>query len=173
MPRSPEAPEDDFRPRDHPVEDDIAFQRKAWKVERVGWACLLVLVVLALLGLFSNGPLSDRRLTTPDGTLQVDDQRFLRQGGRSPLRLALQGEPGATLQVVLEAPFLDTHRIEALEPHPLESGSAQGGLRLAVRADRDGRATLHFSLRPDRTGATHLTIRFGEHRLRLWQFIYP
>lgn len=102
MPRSPEAPEDDFRPRDHPVEDDIAFQRKAWKVERVGWACLLVLVVFALLGLFSNGPLSDRRLTTPDGTLQVDDQRFLRQGGRSPLRLALQGEPGATLQVVLE-----------------------------------------------------------------------
>ena len=47
MPRSPEAPEDDFRPRDHPVEDDIAFQRKAWKVERVGWACLLVLVVPA------------------------------------------------------------------------------------------------------------------------------
>lgn len=173
MSRSPATPDDDFRPREHPVEDDIAFQRKAWKVERVGWAVLLLLVILSVLGLFSDGPLSDRRVSTADGALQVEYPRFLRKGARSSMRITLQGAPQASLQVTLEAPFLHAYNVEIIQPHPPLARSERGGLQLTVPADQAGQATVHLTVRAERVGPTHLGIRFDGHHLALWQFIYP
>ena len=173
MSRSPATPDDDFRPREHPVEDDIAFQRKAWKVERVGWAMLLLLVILTLLGLFSDGPLSDRRVSTADGALQVEYPRFLRKGARSSMRITLQGAPQASLQVTLEAPFLHAHNVEIIQPHPPLARSDRGGLQLTLAADHTGKASVHLTVRAERVGSTNLGIRTDGHQLTLWQFIYP
>jgi hypothetical protein len=173
MPRSPATPDDDFRPRDYPVEDDIAFQRKLWRVERVGWGMLVILVLLTLLGLFSKGPLSTHQQMSADGHLQLDYQRFLRQGASSSMIVTLQGEPGALLEMVLEAPFFVTYRIDAIHPQPLEAFSEHAGLKLRVRADRDGRASVHFTLRPEEIGTVHHRLRFDSRELKFWQLIYP
>ncbi|HLV16596.1 MAG TPA: hypothetical protein VKY70_03940 [Pseudomonas sp.] len=169
----PAVDHEDFRPREHPIDDDITFQRKVWRMERIGWGLLLLLVLLTALGLFSEGPLSDRRAVSADGSLEVRYPRFLRRGSRSSLEISLHGLPGAALEVVLAPPFLTTHVVETLQPLPLQSSSDQGGLKLVVVADQAGRAKVHFVLRPDRAGSTRLHIRHGSQSLRLWQYIYP
>ena len=37
------------------IEDGIAFQRRVWRAERIGWALMLALVAAAILGLFGGG----------------------------------------------------------------------------------------------------------------------
>lgn len=173
MPRTPAPPDDDFRPREHPFDDEIAFQHKEWKVERVGWSLLLTLVLLAGMGLFAEGLLSERTETSADGALQLEYPRFMRKGARSTMQITLQGQPRASLQVTLEAPFLHAHNVEIIQPYPPISSSEQGGLRLTVLADQAGRASIHLTVRAERVGPTHLGVRFGEHHFWLWQFIYP
>lgn len=41
--------------RSGPVEEDMPLQLRVWRIERAGWYALLLLVMLALLGLFSKG----------------------------------------------------------------------------------------------------------------------
>lgn len=48
-----------------PVRENMPLQIRGWQIERVGWYGLLLLVALALAGLFSKGPLSDARLASP------------------------------------------------------------------------------------------------------------
>ena len=65
--------------RSGPVEEDMPLQLRVWRIERAGWYALLLLVMLALLGLFSKGPLSDATVTGSLGHLQVYDQRQWRR----------------------------------------------------------------------------------------------
>jgi hypothetical protein len=164
---------DDFRPRDYPVEDDIAFQRKLWKLERVGWLLLLGLMVLALLGLFSRGPLSTQQRLTADEALQLHYQRFQRQDASDTLQVTLRGAPGEIRHLLLEAPFFDTYNIETIQPQPLAAASEHGGLKLTVRLDPGGQASVHFGLRPQQIGPVHHRVRAGNQQLTFWQFIYP
>jgi hypothetical protein len=164
---------DDFRSRDYPVDDNIAFQRKLWKLERVGWLLLLGLMVFALLGLFSRGPLSTQQRMTADEALQLHYQRFQRQDASDTLRVTLRGAPGETQHLLLEAPFFDTHNIETIQPQPLAAASEYGGLKLTVRLDPEGQASVHFGLRPQRIGPVHHRVRVGNQQLTFWQFIYP
>lgn len=40
------------------IEEDLDFQRRMWRLQQIGWALLVLVVVAALLGLFGKGPLS-------------------------------------------------------------------------------------------------------------------
>lgn len=43
-------------PPDLKVSEDMAFQHRTWVVQRVAWAALALLLIAAMLGLFSVGP---------------------------------------------------------------------------------------------------------------------
>ncbi|HEV2128712.1 MAG TPA: hypothetical protein VGR22_08850, partial [Thermomicrobiales bacterium] len=73
------------------VDEDIEFQEREWKVQRVGWALMLVVIVLALVGLFGTGPLSAVEREADDGTLVLEYQRFVRHGGRTTFSIAAAG----------------------------------------------------------------------------------
>jgi hypothetical protein len=59
------------------IETDLEFQRRVWRVPRVGWLIIGAAVVAALLGLFGTGPLS--RASTDGGGLTVEYDRFARR----------------------------------------------------------------------------------------------
>ncbi len=60
------------------LEDDIAFQRKSWLVERIGWGVMLTILVAALAGLFASGPLSSKNVESADSSAIVRYERFAR-----------------------------------------------------------------------------------------------
>jgi hypothetical protein len=61
------------------IDEDLSFQRKAWRFERAGWAALAVFLLAAGLGLFGSGPLATRRARSDDGLLEVTYPRFARR----------------------------------------------------------------------------------------------
>ncbi|MGQ7958087.1 hypothetical protein ACUTAF_10320 [Pseudomonas sp. SP16.1] len=150
----------------------MPLQLWVWRIERAGWYALLLLVMLALLGLFSKGPLSDATVTGSLGHLQVDYQRFARGGATSQLVLTLR-ETATQAQIFISSELLEGYTIESIQPAPLAgSNGEQGGLRLAV-ATEQGAARLSLILRAEGVGRFDSWIGAGGERVELNQFIYP
>ncbi|RON93375.1 hypothetical protein SAMN03159489_04130 [Pseudomonas sp. NFPP07] len=166
--------EDDLLPRSQPIQEDMALQRKVWRFERVGWYALVVIVLLTLAGLFSRGPLSTRDISSADGSLRVEYQRFLRNGATDSLTLHLRGGARQLLEVEIAGELLQGFSVQALQPEPLKASSAGAGIRLWLRADADGQARLYLTLLSTGVGFYDSRIRLADHPpLSISQFIYP
>jgi hypothetical protein len=85
--------EDELLSRRHPVQEDMPMQQRVWRFERVGWYVLVAIVLLALAGLFGNGPLSDAEVVSQDGRVRVEYQRSAEAARQtafsSPFRVSL------------------------------------------------------------------------------------
>ncbi len=86
--------QDELSDRDYPIQEDMGFQEKLWKLERAGWVALSLVVAITLLGVFGAGPLSQTHAQTPGGDLDIRYQRFERNGAASQLQV--KAKPVAT-----------------------------------------------------------------------------
>jgi hypothetical protein len=81
---------------------------------------MTVLVFAGTLGLLGSGPLGRGSVSTPDGSVRVDYERFLRRGTRTTLlvraRPASPDPPGLALR--LAQPYVDRMRVESVFPPP-------------------------------------------------------
>ncbi|MBT2339887.1 MULTISPECIES: hypothetical protein [Pseudomonas] len=165
---------EDFHSREFPVREDMAYQLKVWRFERVGWYVLVLLVILTLLGLFSRGPLSSRDVQSRDGTLGVEYEMFHRNGSDNPMIIHLEGPPNAVLEVELGGDWLEGFNVEALQPQPLRSAGAGKGMKFWVQADAQGQANLYLSVLGTGLGTYHSRIAMpGGAAVSFDQFIFP
>ena len=171
---SDDARRTDYHSREYPVREDMAYQVKVWRFERWGWYILVILVLLALLGLFSRGPLSSREDHGIDGKIRVQYEMFHRNGTSTPMKLSVLGPPDATVELELSGELLDGFTIETLQPEPIRASSAGEGMKLWLQTDAQGRATLYLTLRGDGLGLFHSRIASpGAAPVNLNQFIFP
>jgi hypothetical protein len=166
--------QDDHRSRQFPVREDIEFQHKVWRFERVGWYVLVLLVILTLLGLFSRGPLSSREAQSADGSIGVEYEMFHRNGSTNPLVIRLQGPSNAVLEVELDGDWLEGFDVQSVQPQPVRSAAAGPGMKVWVQADQQGRANLHLSLLGEGLGTyqSHIKTNNGAE-VTFNQFIFP
>ncbi|MGA4532948.1 hypothetical protein ACPA1H_21635 [Ectopseudomonas chengduensis] len=155
--------------RSVPVRENMALQVRGWKIERLGWYGLLLLMALALAGLFSKGPLSDAQVGGKQDALQVEYQRFARNGAQSPLKVRLQG----TARLHIAGELLEGFSIDSIQPTPSRSDSdGAGGLILAFTSEAE-RVTVSLHLTADGVGAYRTTLHAADQQVELNQFIYP
>lgn len=171
---SDESSQRDYQSRDYPVQEDMAYQVKVWRFERVGWYALVVLVLLALLGLFSHGPLSTRDVSGGDGKVRVQYEMFHRNGSTNAMQISVIGAPQAPVELELSAALLDGFSIETLQPQPVRALSAGQGMKLWLQTDAQGQANLYLTLRGDGLGLFRSRITSpGAMPVELDQFIFP
>ena len=60
------------------IDEDMEFQRRSWIVQRIGWAIFALVILLAALGLFGDGILSDTKAGQEEGALWLEYPRFER-----------------------------------------------------------------------------------------------
>jgi len=166
--------QDDHRSREFPVREDMAFQHKVWRFERVGWYVLVLLVILTLLGLFSRGPLSSREMHSADGSIGVEYEKFHRNGSTNPMIIRLKGAPGAVLEVELGGDWLEGFDVQSVQPQPMRSAAAGPGMKIWLQADGEGQANLHLSLLGEGLGTYQTRIATSHGAVVTFnQFIFP
>lgn len=150
------------------------MQKRVWRFERVGWYVLVIIVLLALAGLFGDGPLSDAEVVSQDGRLKVEYQRLSRSGTTDNLFITIQGSPGQPVMVELEGPLLREASIETMQPEPLVSISHGPALRLQLGTSKGGMATLYLTLRSEHVGSLEGVVRSGSNtEVHFSTFLYP
>lgn len=165
---------DELRPREHPIHEHIALQARSWRFERCLWGVLGIVVVLAVGGLFSSGPLSDRTVSTADGHLSVTYQRFALNGGASDLTVTARADEHGEVVLWMDGAFYANFTVETLSPAPIESRSRGEGVELRFKAPPDGDAMLYFSIRATGLGRVYSTIGSpGRASVVVNQFVYP
>ncbi|MFJ5282807.1 hypothetical protein ACIP66_02970 [Pseudomonas sp. NPDC088429] len=164
----------DFKRREHPIREDMRYQMKVWRFERIGWYLLVLIVLMALVGLFSRGLLSSRDVHSADGKLRVEYEMFHRNGSTNSMKISVSAMPDSAVELELAGQLLDGFRIETLQPEPLRSRSSSQGIRLWLQTDLDGQAKLYITLRGDGLGFFQSRIVSpGTNGVKLDQFIFP
>ena len=166
--------EDELVSRRHPVQENMPMQQRVWRFERVGWYVLVAIVLLALAGLFGNGPLSDAEVVSQDGRVRVEYQRLSRSGTTDNLFITVQGIPDQPVEVQLEGSLLRDASIETLQPEPQRSMSHGQAMLFQLGTKQDGVATLYLTLRSEHVGTLEGRVRAGpESAVHFSTFLYP
>lgn len=159
------------------VDEDLEFQKRDWTFERIGWGFLLVVLVAAMTGALGRGPLSQRRVEAPDGSVRVEYGRMERHGAPAALTVTARrrAPTDTSIWIWMNEDFLDGVAVDRLIPEPLteRSDARHTLLEFALPRGTDStRVTIRFT--PDRIGPRVLELGIlGTDGMRLGQFVYP
>lgn len=137
------------------LDQDMPFQERAWRAERVSWVVLSLITVLALLGIFGTGPLASTTAGTEENGLTASYERFVRHDGRSSLELRIAPDQASEGQVEVwfSATYLEDIQIEQVSPEPDEihlAGDRQ--VYVFLTDDPASTMTVNVIFRPDSIG---------------------
>ena len=158
------------------LNEDVAFLRREWRAQRIGWIGMAVVLVLALLGLFGRGPISDAQIGDRN-SFGVDYQRIVRHGAQTELEFhvapALQSD--STFRIYLSQEYLKQFAVGHIVPEPSASGTA-GALVFYEFARPNSRQAgrIVMSLTPVGLWRRGATVGVpGASALRFSQFVLP
>lgn len=130
------------------LHQDMAHQRREWRVQRIAWAVMALVLLAALAGLLGPGPLSRSVANAADGALRVEYNRFERLQSPSELRIRLPADAArtGTVRLRLNREFVGNVEIRDVLPEPesssadadgfvyeLDTGGSGGPVTVAVR----------------------------------------
>lgn len=146
-----------------------------FQLRRIGFALLLAIVIAAMVGLFSRGYISDARIANDSGTLRIDYEKYSRLMSDVDMKITSSQIRENRNRIILGGDFMDSFRIDTLQPQPDKMYSLNGKMVLEYSVSAPGsEQTLWLSLTPMKFGATHSTVAIDNGpEITLHQFIYP
>jgi hypothetical protein len=142
------------------VGEDLDFQRKWWRFERLIWIVFLVVLIADVLGLFGRGWLAKTQVTDTANKLTLDYERIERAG--TPSIMTLHFGPG-TIQNGKVVVFVSQDVVKALgaqriSPQPGISVLGNGGITYTFYATQTP-ATAEIALSPSFPGVHHFQMQ--------------
>ncbi|MDQ2654906.1 MAG: hypothetical protein M3Z20_17880 [Chloroflexota bacterium] len=139
------------------IDQDLDFQQKEWRLQRICWSIMALLIVAALLGLTGSGPLARAAAGDAGAPLQLEYSRFVRLNAPTTLDIEIAGEAIAGDQVELRVAraYLQDVSVEQIVPEPAEVRSAGDHLIFVFAVAQPGQpVAVTFDLRHTAFGPT-------------------
>lgn len=159
------------------IDEDRTHQRVEWRIERVGWALMALLVLAAALGLLGDGPLGEARASRGEG-LDVEFDRLQRAAAPTEYRFSVDPvlAGGGTLRLRLDASLLDEIELQSIVPEPVSVAAGPGYTEFEFAIDGTGGAParIAFRFQPTTFGPVQGKASVpGARPLALDHFVYP
>lgn len=168
-------PQDETRSRRYPVQEHMRWQRIEWRIQRIGYICLFAVVLLGACGLFSKGVLSDKKVVSAEGSLQVEYERFGRLDSDMAMTIRIKPRQSGHFTLMINGEEMDNFQIQSLQPQPQQAVSSKNTLELSWRfpGRREG-ATVWVGLQAQKPGRYPVTITLDDSAsVQFTQWIYP
>ncbi len=159
------------------VSEDIDYQRRAWRVQRVGWVVWAGVLVAAMAGLFGHGPLSAAHVQSASGAFAVAYARLARHS--DPMLLQIRLAPGAAPQgearIWLDRTYLAGAEVQSIFPEPERVEAGPDRMTYVFTVDQpDHPTTIAFHVTYEGMGATPVRVGLdGGEAVQFTQFVYP
>jgi hypothetical protein len=158
--------------RNYPVHEDMRLQRAFWTWARAMWGAIALIVLIALSGVFANGPLS--KTTVTDSGLALTYERFQRVTAVSRLTAAISASNAEEACLTLSPPFAENFEITDIQPRPQRSSAGPHGLELGFVPPQAGELSVVIWARPYAFGVFDLTAAAApEGRVAFSVLVYP
>ena len=136
------------------VGEDLDFQRKWWRFERVVWIFFLFILVCDVMGLFGRGWLAKDRRSTPESALTVDYERIARASTPSVMTLRFGPEAihDGNIRLYISDTLVKPLGAQRISPQPAVSAVGNDGITYTFAATQ-APATVQIALEPSFPGA--------------------
>lgn len=150
--------------------DVSATERRTWRVQRLGWTCMALLMGAALLGALGGGPLAWREGTTRSAT--VAWPAVLRLGTPATLTIETRSSVGPIV-VTLDSALLSGLTVDHWIPTPRETRAGASGIEVSFARMSAGPATVRLVVSPRRIGRHRGQLLVGRDALTLTFLTLP
>ena len=159
------------------IPQDLEFQSKEWRVQRIVWVFVVALLAAAVVGAVGPGPLSSA--STGAAGFRVHYLRFARWQAPETLSVSAEPDDSGTLQVSMNQSFLDSMAVQQITPEP--AGVKTSGDHFLYTFDVNPAAEsidITFDLEPTSMGTVHGIVGVGavnavSSPARFTQLVYP
>jgi hypothetical protein len=138
------------------LSQDLTFQQKEWKIQRIGWVIMFLVLLLALLGFMGGEGLVTAATTGQDGdSLRIYYDRFSRFSKPMTLQFQFSGAAtkAATVRVWLNRDYVESVKIDMIEPEPENvEAAADRMIYTFAQAEPGQPITVIFHLATERFG---------------------
>jgi hypothetical protein len=159
------------------IEDLPSFQKKEWRIQRIGWAVWVLILLAGMLGLVGMGPLSSTSATASDDTLTLEYDRFVRYHQPTKLHVMLRpnNQTGDPIRLSISQPLLDRLQISRIEPEPQRRELSNDGVVYSFpTASAVEQARIRFHVQYEAIGSSTGRIALlGRESVTFHQFVYP
>jgi len=165
----------EFTARSKPLQEHMLWIKVSWIAERVGFIALAAFILYALLGGFSQGWLSDRVITSPQGTLEVVTDKYLRTSTETPLIIHYRPHQQGETVITLQGNFIDQYDISDILPPNILIESEPGKLVIISHpAHNQPMATVKLMLKPRDFGRYNVAVSIdNQQEIKLQQIVFP
>ncbi|MCF4122445.1 hypothetical protein L1785_15815 [Antribacter sp. KLBMP9083] len=151
------------------------FQRREWRLERVGWTLLTLFVLAGLLGLVGPGPLGDTTRAGEGGLVEVSYGRVAHYEADD--LLSIRFDPAAveqdTVTLALTGSWVSGVDLQGVTPAPSEERVTDDGVVYEFAVEEPGDLTVTVSFRAQDVGPLTADVAVGTDSLSLTQLILP
>ena len=157
------------------IDEDMEFQRRSWIVQRIGWAICALIILLAALGLFGDGILSNVQAGEQEGPLWLEYPRFERFEDEFQIKVhANEGAAEGEIRIQLDQNYLDGVEVNSISPEPDTELIDTNGITYVFKTNGNSPFTAHFYVIARKAGSLSGRFRLqnGE-TVGFSQFIYP
>lgn len=158
------------------IDQDLTFQERDWRLQRVAILLMLVFVVVGAAGLLGPGPLSHSQARSADGSVSVDYLRWARRGHEANLGVVVDPAQVSDGRIRLEIPtrYFEDMELRGVTPQPEQVEANGSVMRFVFAAPRaDGPSTFTFDLQGRGMGSLPGEVRVNDIIVRFSQFLWP
>ena len=142
------------------VGEDLKFQEKWWRFERIAWSFFALLILLDLAGLFGRGPLAHHELRAQDGSADIKYDRIARAESPSILdvKFGQSAIHDGKIKLFVSQSVVEELGNQRVIPSPETTAVGGGGLTYTFAATSLP-ASIQFALQPSGPGIFHFVIQ--------------
>lgn len=146
------------------VGEDLDFQRKWWRFEKIVWSVFVLILIADLLGLLGRGPLANAKGVAADGSLHLKYERVLRENTSSimtflPGKNAIQD---GKLQLFVSDTIVKELGSQRIIPQPEHSAIGNGGVTYTFPASNNP-MMIQIELKPSFLGSHPFQVEIPGH----------
>jgi hypothetical protein len=122
------------------IAQDLDFQRREWRVQRIGWVAMALIILAALLGLTGTGVFAGGAAGGETGPLQLDYSRIdeLEAPGHLAVQIGAEAASGEQVKLWIDRAYLDGIQIERITPTPDDVETTADQVVYEFRVDNPG-----------------------------------
>lgn len=158
------------------IDEDIQLESTNWKIQRVAWVVMALVVFAALLGFTGNGGIGNlQHLKAGDSAegLEVAYERFLRRGAPAEIKVKLAPSSGDShTELRLNKAFYEELLVERIVPEPSEQYTNEQGITYRFASTNQPFSVI-FYVKPDGMGSLPLHFSTSKKEVTITPFIYP
>lgn len=155
---------------------NLRHTRQEWRLERLGWLAIALLLSAAILGVFGPGLFSRRQAASESGGLKATYEATERYEAPASLHLTIVPASGAeTISLTVSRAFTDQVTLEEILPRPRAMTVTPEGLRLDFTAAGFPSTGVPILIRykNDHFGPLRYELSLGPESVRINQFVLP